>query len=89
MTNSQVIEKFYEGKTGRSSNGNLYTDGKRLINYSTCIAERINGRIVFNATWYSRTTSIIQRSVYHKYIAETITNVPINTHSLRYYSTIA
>lgn len=61
MNNQSVINAFALGKKGRSSNGNLYTDGTRLMNYSTCLAQRLSsGTILFNATKYSVSTSKIQ-----------------------------
>lgn len=66
MTNQQVINNFKCGKSGKSSNGNLYVswDGNRLINYNTCIAQRLSdGTFVVNSTKYSPTTSKIQTYV--------------------------
>lgn len=66
MTNRQVINAFVSGKSGKSSNGNLYVswDGKRLFNYETCIAQRLSdGTFVVNSTKYSVTTSKIQTYV--------------------------
>lgn len=60
MRNQQVIDAFVNGKIGRSSNGNLYSTGDKLINYSTCIAQRIANGVILNLTRYSVTTSKIQ-----------------------------
>lgn len=60
MNNQQVIDAFVNERTGRSSNGNLYSTGGKLINYSTCIAQRIGRQIIFNRTRYSVSTSKIQ-----------------------------
>ena len=66
MTNQQVINAFVSGKSGKSSNGNLYVscDKTRLFNYGTCIAQRLSdGTFVVNSTKYSVTTSKIQTYV--------------------------
>ena len=60
MNNQQVIDAFLCGHVGKSSNGNLRSLGDKLINYSTCIAERANGGIIVNRTRYSVSTSKIQ-----------------------------
>lgn len=61
MNNQEVINAFVCGRSGRSSNGNLYSNGNKLINYYTCIAERLaDGTILFNGTKYSVSTSKIQ-----------------------------
>ena len=58
MTNFEVIKRFCEHKKGK--NENLKTDGSKLINYTTCIAEWRNGVLYFNETKYSVSTSKIQ-----------------------------
>lgn len=66
MSNQEVINRFKNGQSGKSSNGNLWIsyDGDRLFNYSTCIAQRLeNGSFVVNSTKYSPTTSKIQNYV--------------------------
>lgn len=64
MSNVEVIKNFIKGVECKSSNGNLYVtkwDGSvRLINYSTCIAQKVGKKIVYNGTKYSPTTSKIQ-----------------------------
>ena len=66
MTNKQVSNAFVSGKSAKSSNGNLWVswDGKRLFNYETCIAQRLqDGTFVVNSTKYSVSTSKIQTYV--------------------------
>ena len=58
MSNYEVIKRFCEGRKG--SNVNLKSDGCKLINYSTCIAEWCDGVLYFNETKYSVSTSKIQ-----------------------------
>ncbi len=90
MKNQSVINAFALGKKGRSSNGNLYTDGTRLMNYSTCLAQRLsNGTILFNATKYSVSTSKIQTWTkgafnWYRNVVE-VTNVPLGTTDLQRY----
>lgn len=56
--NDRVIADFLNGKS--SKNAHLYSDGERLINYSTCIAQWVGWQLILNRTRYSRTTSKIQ-----------------------------
>ena len=66
MSNQEVINKFMNGKSAKSSNGNLWTssDNNRLMNYATCIAQRLSdGTFIVNSTKYSVTTSQIQTKV--------------------------
>lgn len=72
MNNQSVINRFFtnpestNGKYIENYSGSLYItlDGKRLMNYGTCLAER-NGtinKLIINRTSYSNTTSKIQSS---------------------------
>jgi len=58
LSNSNVINAFVMGRSAK--NRNLYTDGTKLVNYYTTIAQRIGNKMVFNATKYSVSTSKIQ-----------------------------
>lgn len=61
--NKGVIEAFiWNHKPVQSHNGNLYMteDGMRLMNYGTCLAQFIDGKLIINSTRYSVTTSKIQ-----------------------------
>lgn len=64
LTNQGVIGAFFNGQTGiESHTGNLWTssDGKRLMNYSTCLVERnAEYGMIVNRSSYSVTTSKIQ-----------------------------
>lgn len=57
-TNRGVVQRFLDGKSAHSTNGNMHTDGKVLYSYNTAIAKREDdGRIIVNNTKYSTTTS--------------------------------
>lgn len=92
MTNSEVISNFVKGIECKSSNGNLYVtkwDGTvRLINYNTCIAQKIGNKIVVNGTKYSPTTAKIQCYVRRQLINveyKEVTGIPRNTVRLDNY----
>ena len=63
MRNDEVIKRFIMGKSAHSSNKNLRTDGEKLINYSTVIAQKEGRTIVVSSTKYSSTTSRIQNQL--------------------------
>ena len=72
MNNEKVLIKFLQGETAKTATryiqngyysykGNtLTTDGIQLINYSTVIAYKENGKLYLNKGKYSVTTSKIQ-----------------------------
>jgi hypothetical protein len=82
MKNIEVINAFFKGEKGKA--GNLFSDGKTLINYSTIIAKRIpeQNNIYLNSNKYSPTTSKIQnmirRSANYDQKIEEITEQEIN-----------
>ena len=84
MRNIEVIKQFLNKNSGNSDTGNLISDGVKLINYNTCIAEWTDDFVLFNVTKYSCSTSRIQsmilrelKKLIHKSVF--IDNVPINT----------
>lgn len=88
LKNAEVVKNFV-GRFGdcQSYTGNLYSRGNKLYNYSTVIAQYIEGELVINATKYSTSTSRIQnmvRNEAYRYI-ETEKYVPINTSDLKDY----
>lgn len=95
MTNQNVIKAFYNQNTGNkveSHTGNLYitTDGKRLMNYGTCLAQRVGNTIIINSSKYSVTTSKIQtwlrgEFAYHPSVVYTGKPVPFNISDLKEY----
>lgn len=60
MSNKDVIENYFNFMEGRSYNGNLFTSGDKLINYSTPLVVYYNGTYTINTKKYSPTTSKIQ-----------------------------
>lgn len=82
--NDRVIEDFLKGKP--SKNRNLYSNGTRLVNYNTCIAEWHDGSLILNVTKYSRTTTVIQNELLmqsrHINQLARLDDVPINTQKL-------
>jgi hypothetical protein len=68
MKNSEVIEKFVKG-IHKGSAGNLHIEVRAgrtaLINYNTCIAERLDdsGEFYVNRTKYSKSTTVIQNKL--------------------------
>lgn len=84
LSNMSVIESFVMGKA--ANNTNLRTDGTRLVNYYTTIAQRIGNKMVFNATKYSVSTSKIQTWTRGKIGQCTIVEgVPMGTIDLQRY----
>ena len=84
MRNIEVIKQFLNKSSGNSDTKNLISDGVRLLNHNTCIAEWTDDFVLFNVTKYSRSTSRIQsmilrelKTLIHKSVS--IDNVPINT----------
>lgn len=62
MRNNDLIAKFFNG--GTSGHGsNMYIDNDKLIEWSTCLAQRVNGGYILNTSHYSRTTSRWQGSI--------------------------
>lgn len=83
MKNIEVIKQFLNKSSGNSDTGNLISDGVKLINYNTCIAEWIDSLLLVNVTKYSKSTSRIQSMLIHELKSRdallAIDNVPINT----------
>lgn len=91
MTNLETIKAFSLGQIGRALH--LYSDGRRLFSYDTCIAEYYNGRLIVNNTKYSMTTSKHRNSLLAEVLYGiddpisiiSVINVPIRTQSLIQY----
>lgn len=65
MTNRDVIKEFGNYNIDpkiESHSGNLYVSmsGRKLMNYGTCLAQRVEGYVIINNSKYSTTTSKIQ-----------------------------
>ena len=87
MKNKEVIELFLQKKEAKGSN--LYSDGHRLVNYNTTLAEWYSEfLLIVNNTGYSVTTSKNQGWIkyavdkHEKIIPLVIYNVPMNTKDL-------
>lgn len=75
MNNEKVILAFLEGKSAKTGlrdimdgvyvykGRTLTTDGVELINYSTKIAYKKDGKVYLNISKYSQTTSKIQSKI--------------------------
>ena len=61
MKNIDVIKAFIYGEQAHTLN--LMSSGDKLINYSTCIAQRKDGQIYVAGTKFSKTTSVIQNAL--------------------------
>ena len=61
MKNIDVIKAFIYGEQAHTLN--LMSSGDKLINYSTCIAQRKDGQVYVTDTKFSETTSVIQNAL--------------------------
>ena len=85
MRNIAVIENFIRGLEGKSSNGNLRTNGNELVNYSTVIA-RHNGKVIYvNKEKYSKTTSTIQNMLKREVIKFSLEMKEVDSCVLNYH----
>jgi hypothetical protein len=90
MNNQSVINAFLCGKSAKSSNGNLRTDGNKLVSYYTAIAVRMGDTIVLNRTKYSVSTSKIQTWLLNSVVIggfphREVYNVPLGAQNLAKY----
>jgi hypothetical protein len=90
MNNQSVINAFLCGKSAKSSNGNLRTDGNKLVSYYTAIAVRMGDTIVLNRTKYSVSTSKIQTWLLNSVVKggfphREVYNVPLGAQNLAKY----
>ena len=78
MRNQEVISKFVNFAESAAT-ANVRSNGDKLFNYETCIAQRHEGKVIVNVTRYSVTTSKIQNylraELSNKVVIE-VTNVP-------------
>lgn len=87
MKNIDIVRRFFNGYT-RGRAANLYIDNDKLINYNTCLAQRIAGGYIVNIDKYSRSTSAIQSKIrcYMPHDCVTfVDNIDYNTHDLSQY----
>lgn len=84
MRNQEVISKFVNFAESAAT-ANVRSNGDKLFNYGTCIAQRHEGKIIVNVTRYSVTTSKMQNYLRRElsgYDVIKVTNVPIGTCNL-------
>jgi len=91
MKNIDVIKTFLEKKVAKGSN--LYSDGSKLINYNTTLAQwHDNYHLIVNCTRYSVTTSKNQNYLKtaitddRGIVIKEVNRVPINTKNLEQYA---
>lgn len=91
MKNKDVIELFLQKKKANGSN--LYSDGNKLINYSTTLAQwHDNYHLIVNNTRYSVSTS--KNQIWLKgaitpergIVVENVGDIPIDTKNLEQYT---
>jgi len=65
MRTADLIDKFIIGglEKGDASNGRLYIEDNKIMNYNTCLAEIVHGNWYVNITKYSPTTSKHQNRI--------------------------
>lgn len=88
MKNIDVIKKFLNKESAGGSN--LYSDGCRLINYTTTLAQwHDNYHLIVNNTKYSVSTSKNQTwlrgAITDGIVVKEVYNIPINTKNLEQY----
>ena len=91
MKNSDVIKKFLNKESATGSN--LYSDGNRLMNYSTTLAQwHDTYHLIVNNTRYSVSTSKNQNWLKgaitsdRGIVVKDVYNIPIDTKNLEQYT---
>ena len=91
MKNKDVIELFLQKK--KASGSNLYSDGNKLVNYSTTLAQWHDSyHLIVNNTRYSVSTS--KNQIWLKgaitpergIVVKDVYNIPIDTENLEQYT---
>ena len=59
----KTFKAWYEGRTCKPC-ASIWTDGKSIFSYGTRILERDGGKIIFNRTDYSKTTTVHQNGLH-------------------------
>jgi hypothetical protein len=87
MTNEKLMQEFLNGAT-KGKAGNLKIEGDKLIQYSTTIAQRVNGQVIVNVTKYSKTTTVLQNKL-TKWMPNTLflEGIPQGTYDITRYIT--
>lgn len=91
MKNIDVIEKFLNKESAKGSN--LYSDGNKLVNYSTTLAQwHDNYNLIVNNTRYSVSTSKNQNwlrgaiTSERGIVVKNVFSIPIDTKNLEQYT---
>ena len=91
MKNKDVIKLFLQKE--KASGSNLYSDGNKLVNYSTTLAQwHDNYHLIVNNTRYSVSTSKNQNWLRRAITSERgivikdVYNIPIDTKNLEQYT---
>lgn len=85
--NEDIVKLFLEKKEGYGSS--VYSSGKKLFSYTTCIAEWINKGLCINNTYYSNTTtrhtSLLYKNIGNSIKVYTAIKVPKGASKLEDY----
>ena len=91
MKNKDIIELFLQKK--KASGSNLYSDGNKLVNYSTTLAQwHDNYNLIVNNTRYSVSTSKNQNWLKgaitpdRGIVVKDVYNIPMDTKDLEQYT---
>lgn len=83
MRNKDVVSRFIDMYPARTLN--LSSDGEKLFSYYTCIAQFHEGKLIGNATKYSKSTSTHFNMVFPYVTVVTTKPVPRGATSLVEY----
>ena len=61
--NCQEVVRAWEIGQACSKADSIWTDGRRIMSYGTCLVQNIRGRLYLNRTRYSVTTTIHQNAL--------------------------
>lgn len=87
MKNQDVIKAFVNHSESAHTL-NVRSTGDKLFNYSTCLAQRHEGKIILNVTRYSASTSKVQYYLKYEldgYQVTEVSGVPMGTYDLTHY----
>ena len=77
ISNENLINAFLNGET--AENGSMSTNGTKLFSYATCIAQRVDDKILLNVCKYSVTTSkqqtMLRRRIEHRGMSHRVVEV--------------
>lgn len=58
----EVVRAWERGKECHKASS-IWTDGRRIMSYGTCLVENVGGRLYLNRTRYSVTTTVHQNAL--------------------------